>query len=89
LTFNKFAAKLGKIKESVSQLKQFRQAIYEAFDLRRDALMELIDALSSMPDAHSVVELSLSSFFRREYSSVYDAIANIFFAQIKAHGVTI
>jgi len=66
------------IQESVSQLKQFRQAIYEAFDLRRDALMELIDALSSTPDARSVVELSLSPFFRREYPSLYDAIAGLF-----------
>ena len=66
------------IQESISQLKQFRQELYEMFDLRRDALMELIDALSSTPDARSVVELSLSSFFRREYSSVYDAIAHFF-----------
>jgi len=66
------------IQKSVSQLKQFRQAMYEAFDLRRDALMELVDALSSTPDARSVAELSLSPFFRREYPSVYDAIACLF-----------
>jgi len=66
------------IQKIVSQLKQFRQAVYEAFDLRRDALMELIDALSSTPDARSVVELSLSPFFRREYPSVYDAIGCLF-----------
>ena len=66
------------IQETVSQLKQFRQALYESFDLRRDALMELIDALSSTPDARSVVELSLSPFFRRHYSSVHDAIAHLF-----------
>lgn len=66
------------IKKVVSQLKQFRQAMYEAFDLRRDALMELIDAISSTPDARSVVELCLSPFFRREYPSVYDAIAGLF-----------
>jgi len=66
------------IQETVSQLKQFRQELYEAFDLRRDALMELIDALSSTPNARSVVELSLSPFFHREYSSVHDAIAQLF-----------
>jgi hypothetical protein len=66
------------IQENVSQLKQFRQELYEAFDLRPDALMELIDALSSTPNARSVVELSLSPFFRREYSSVHDAIAHLF-----------
>jgi hypothetical protein len=62
----------------ISQLKQFRQELYETFDLRRDALMELIDALSSTPNAHSVVELSLSPFFRREYSSAHDAITHFF-----------
>jgi hypothetical protein len=62
----------------ISQLKQFRQELYKAFDLRRDALIELIDALASTPGAHSVVELSLSPFFRREYSSVHDAIAHFF-----------
>ena len=65
----------AEIQETISQLKQFRQELYEAFDLRRDALMDLIDALSSTPNARSVVELSLSPFFRREYSSVHDAIA--------------
>jgi len=65
----------AEIQETISQLKQFRQELYEAFNLRRDALMELIDALSSTPNARSVVELSLSPFFRREYSSVHDAIA--------------
>jgi hypothetical protein len=66
------------IQESISQLKQFRQELYEMLDLRRDALMELIDALSSTTNARSVVELSLSPIFRREYSSVYDAIAHFF-----------
>ena len=66
------------IQESISQLKQFRQELYEAFDLRRDALMELTDALLSTPNAQSVVELSLSPFFRRHYSSGSDAIACLF-----------
>ncbi|RLC87013.1 MAG: hypothetical protein DRJ03_07190 [Chloroflexi bacterium] len=39
------------IQKSVSQLEQFRQELYEAFDLRPDAIMELIDALSSTPMA--------------------------------------
>jgi len=66
------------IQEIISQLKQFRQELYEAFNLRADALMELIDALSSTPSAWSVVELSLSPFFHRHYSSVHDAIAHLF-----------
>ena len=49
------------IQEAISQLKQFRQELYEAFDHRADALMELLDALSSTPNARSVAELSLES----------------------------
>ena len=66
------------IQENISQLEQFRHDLYETFDLRRDALMELVDALSSTPNAWSVVSLSLSPFFRRHYSSVHDAIAQLF-----------
>lgn len=64
--------------ETISQIKQFRQELYELFNLRADALMELLDALSSTPNARSVVELSLSPLFRRQYSSVGDAIAHFF-----------
>ena len=66
------------IQETISQLEQFRQELYQTFDLRADALMELVDALSSTTNARSVVELSLSPFFRRQYSSVHDAIAHLF-----------
>ena len=40
--------------------------------------MDLTDALSSNSTATSPVELSLSPFFRRGHSSVYDAITNFF-----------
>jgi hypothetical protein len=66
------------IQEAISQLKQFRQELHEAFDHRADALMELLDALSSTPHARSIAELSLSPFFRRGYGSAYDAIAHLF-----------
>jgi hypothetical protein len=66
------------VQEAIAQLKQFRQDLYGAFDHRADALMELLDALSSTPGARSVAELSLSPFFRRGYGSVYDAIAHLF-----------
>jgi hypothetical protein len=66
------------IQEAISQLKQFRHELYEAFDHRADALMELLDALSSTPHARSVAELSLSPFFHRGYGSAYDAIAHLF-----------
>lgn len=64
--------------ETISQLQQFREELYRLLPARRDALLDLMDALSSSPNARSVVELSLSPLFRREYSSVNDAIAQFF-----------
>jgi hypothetical protein len=66
------------IAEAVAALQQFRQNLYNFFPHRADALMELVDALASNTRARSVVELSLSPLFRREYSSVYDAIEHFF-----------
>ena len=65
------------IEEITSQITQFRQDLYELLDLRADALLELLDALASSPNVRSVVELSLGSLFRRQYSSVCDAIAHL------------
>jgi hypothetical protein len=64
----------------LTQLEQFRNDIYEWLPHRADALMDLLDALSSNTTARSVVELSLNPFFRREYSSLHDGIANLFVA---------
>ena len=61
-----------------TQLEQFRQELYESFPGRSDGLMDLLDALSSNTHARSVIELSLSSLFRRGYSSVHDSI-DVFF----------
>ena len=66
------------IQETISQLQQLRRQLHESFDHRSDASTELADALSSTAKAQSVVELSLSLFFCREYSSVHDAIAHAF-----------
>jgi hypothetical protein len=60
--------------EPISQLQQFREELYHLVDSRADALMDLLDALTSTPDARSVVELSLNPLFRRSYSSISDAI---------------
>ena len=70
----------------ITQLKQFRQQVYQSFSDRADALMDLVDELSSNTTARSVTELSLSPLFRREYSSLpvpavrpgYDTIDNFF-----------
>ena len=64
------------------KLEQFRLDLYEALPYRRDTLLDLLDALSSNTTARSVVELSLSPFFRREYSSITDGIDNFFQATI-------
>ena len=56
--------------EIVKQLQKFREKIYQNFPSRRDAAIELIDALSSNKTATSVVELSLSSLHRRNYCSI-------------------
>ena len=54
--------------------RQFRADVYGTFQKRADAVFELIDALSSDTHARSPVELSLSPFFRRQYSSMYDGL---------------
>lgn len=62
--------------EHVTQLMQFREQVYQNFNKRADALMDLLDALSSQGRARSVVELSLEACFRREHTSVFKAIAS-------------
>ena len=57
-----------------------RQALYESFPSRADALFDLLDSLSGRQNAQSPVELSLEATFERQYSSVYDAIEYFFTA---------
>lgn len=64
--------------KAISQLQQFREELYQLLKARPDALLDLLDALSGSPNARSVVELSLSPLFRREYSSITDAIDQFF-----------
>jgi hypothetical protein len=64
--------------KAVSQLQQFRAELYQLLTARPDALLDLLDAMSGSPGARSVVELSLSPLFRREYSSITDAIDEFF-----------
>jgi hypothetical protein len=60
---------------TINQLKQCREEVYQSMKRSADALMNLIDALSGQRRAKSVAELSLEPSFEREYSSVYQAIA--------------
>ena len=62
------------IKQSIRNLEQFRYGLYQNLDNRADAVMELLDAMCSAPDAKTVVEYSLSPAFRRSYSSLFKAI---------------
>ena len=60
--------------EHTTQLKQFREQVYQNLNKRADAIMDLLDALSSNSQARSVVELSLEACFRREHTSIFKAI---------------
>jgi len=63
-----------KTQMEIHTIQAYRQQLYESFEHRADALMDLLDALLSNTTAQSVVALSLSPFFRRQYSSITDAI---------------
>jgi len=59
------------------KLNQFRSELHLLFPKRKDAIMNLIDALCSTGhQCKSVVQLSTSPHFERQYSSVTDAIAD-------------
>ena len=51
---------------------RFRREVYQSFEQRADAGMDLVDALTSAPTVNSPVELSEAGLFRRGFSSVYD-----------------
>jgi hypothetical protein len=62
--------------QQLNRIIEFRQAISrDAFRRERDAQFELLDALTSHGShIRSFPELSLSPFFRRQWSSVYAAV---------------
>jgi hypothetical protein len=59
---------------NLNTLKAIRQQMADCFEQSRDALLELVDALCSEPQAHSFPELSLSPLFRRKWPSLYEAL---------------
>ena len=65
------------IKQATTDLEQFRCSVYQNFENRADTLMDLLDAMCSMPGAKSVVEYSLASVFLRSYSTLFKAIAEM------------
>jgi len=62
--------------QEVEQFIQGRQRLYQSLGLRKDALMNLLDAISSNRDANTVVKLSLNPLFKLKYQSIYRAIAD-------------
>ncbi len=57
-----------------THVQAYQQQLYESFEHRVDARMDLIDALLSNATDQAVAALSLSPFFHRQYSSITDAI---------------
>ena len=66
-----------------SKFQYFRQRLFQLFDYRAGATMDLIDALAATPTADSVVKLSLSNLFGRTYSSLTDVLSSLFRTNLK------
>ena len=61
----------------LAKLQQFRETLYTLFPKRKDAIMNLLDALTSQGhQCDSIVQLSNATCFERQYSSITDAIAD-------------
>jgi DDE superfamily endonuclease len=59
---------------TLERLRAFRQAMYITFGCRRDALVEILDALLTAPVIEHPVHLSLAPGFQRTWGSIYDAL---------------
>lgn len=59
---------------NLNTLNEFRHGVYGCFGNAKDALFNLVDALSSEAGAQSFPELSLSPFFERSWASLYEAL---------------
>jgi hypothetical protein len=67
----------------------YRKQVYESFTRGADALFNLADALLAESQAKSLAQLSLSPFFERKWSSVYEALEDgkIDVARLRQAGV--
>src|SRR5579859_7405705 len=59
----------------LAALNAFRSALYGAFGRRRDALFDLCDTQLATGPVTSLPQLSLQAPHRRQWGSVYDALA--------------
>lgn len=67
----------------IHELNQYRHWVYtNVMTKARDAQIELVDALLATPQARSVVSLSLSPVYQRQWSSIYAALNR---GQIDSH----
>ena len=66
------------LESAVARFNTFRDRLHASFPKRRDALLELVDALAGNTSAKSPVALSLSPLFSRCYGSLHDAVDNFF-----------
>lgn len=55
-------------------MKLFRSGVYTILGNAKDALFDLMDAVLVTRSVYSFVELSLSPVFRRQWSSIYEAL---------------
>lgn len=63
---------------TIDRFRNFRNRLFNHFHYRADATMDLIDATAGGVSNDSVVKISLSSLFRRTYSSITDVLDNMF-----------
>lgn len=54
--------------------QKFRQEIYQMLGKAKDATFELMDSVMTTRNACCLAEFSLSPWFRRKWSSTYEAI---------------
>lgn len=62
----------------IKNFEEFRRRLRASFPKRRDALLELTDAIAGNTRFKSPVALSLSCLFSRQYCSLHDAVDNFF-----------
>src|SRR5438046_1562125 len=58
----------------LNTLNEFRHGMYTCFGKAKDALFNLVDALSREAAANSFPALSFSPFFERSWASLYEAL---------------
>jgi hypothetical protein len=67
---------LSNTSQAIRDFQNWRKQLSFALPRRREALLDLIDALSSNHIATSAAELSLNPLFQRDYNSLYKGIAD-------------